>query len=614
MLSTLTLTTGIDTFTGTAGNDTIIGDNSGASATVTAGDQVNGGTGVDTFKYYVGTAQAIDALVLPQISGVENLYVKSGVFTDTKTLDVSAISGLTTVELDSPAALADASNFTIKTAAGQAVALDNVNTVTTKAATVTLTNATAVTVNGVGGSSTNNGTVKIDLGNTTATAASLAATGAASKVTLLNTPGKVATLTITGDQNLTLTEALTTLKTITASAATGKISVDTTGINGVDATLDAAFAFTGGSGNDTLKLVQGSLDALTAGSQLDAGTGTDTLFVTANNKVAADLTFATADYKAINAAKGFDVLAISAGAAKTATVDASLLTSIKEFAVSNDTNVISKVAAGSTLDINGATTKTTVSGAVGTSDLTINIGSATATAGTANTALDITGLTNITINANIKAGTVGATHSLGTLTQSDNSTFTIKGNGDLTLALGSASVTGSKIDGSAATGILTLTGNTAALDGTKASLGDILIGGSGNDVITSGLNSSSLTGNGGKDSFVVKAVVGASTPVTTVTDFTKGDTLTVAATGATLLKVDLSGQAAGKTDAQIFTALAAADVAVGNVAWGVYNGNTYVFDEVATAGAVNATDIAVKLVGALDLSTSTIATGVITFA
>lgn len=604
--TTFTLTTGVDNLVGDGGNNVFIGDNSGAatSNTVSAADQINGGAGNDTFKLFAGTA-AVDAQTLPQLTSIENLYVKGGTLTTTKAADFSAIAGLNSIELDTPVALTAASTFTLKTTAAQSVKLDGVNTVAGVVGTIALSDATNVTVNGVGTDTVNTGVVSVDLLSTTATSANLIASGAASKVTLANTGAKVATLNISGDQNLTLTEGLTTLKTINASTATGKVSVDTSAI-----TLDAAFAFTGGAGNDTLKVSQAGLDALTAGSQLNGGAGIDTLSVSH----ATVLAFAAADYKAVNAAVGFEVLGL-AGATSSA-VDASQLTSIKEFAVSAGTavNTISKVAAGSILDIVGNTFGNVVSGAVGVSDLTINTGSATATAGTAAGTLDVTGLTNVTINSLIKAGTVGASNTFGALTNSDNSTFTIKGNGDTTLALGNATTTGSKIDGSAATGILTLTGNQTAYTPAKASLGDVLIGGSGNDVITTGFNNSTLTGGAGKDKFVVKAVSGSDLAAkTTITDFTKGDSITFAAatTATTATKVDLSTQAAGLNDVQIATLLSAG--AANTVNWGVYNGNTYVVED-NTAGALAGADIVVKLAGVLDLSTSAIAANTLTFA
>lgn len=607
--STFTLTTGIDNVVGTSGNDVIIADNSGAAATktVSAGDQINGGAGTDKLKFYADAAVDIATQVLPQISSVETLYIKGGLATNATTLNVSTMADVTSVEVDTPAAvLANTADFAVKTTAAQTVTLSNVNTGTGDTATVSLTAATDVTVNGVGADSTDNGTVQIDVESGTATSAKITASGASSKVTLLNTGAKLETLNIAGDKSLTLVESLAGLKTIDASTATGSVSVNTSGI----ATLASAFKFTGGAGGDTLRMTQASLEGITAGAQLNAGTaGFDILAVSATN-----LTFNAAATKVINNSTGFDALALYG--TTTSIIDASTLTSIKAFVAVTGTNTISKIDTGSTVVIAGATTKTTVSGAVGVNDLTVNIGTAASTTATTNTALDITGLNNVTINASIKAGVTGASHTLGTLTNSDNSTFTINGNGDLTFALAAATTTGSRVDGSAATGVLNITGNSAALDGAKASLGDVLIGGSAADTIVVGANSSVLTGNAGNDSFDVKAAVsGATTPITSITDFTKGDKLLVEGNAAVLEKVDLSGLATGKTDAEVITALAtAATTAVNDVAWGNYNGNTYVFNEVATAGSVDATDIAVKLVGVLDLATSDIATGTITFA
>jgi hypothetical protein len=611
--TTYTLTTGVDIIPGTSGNDTIIADNTGANAHLSAADQINGGAGTDTLKIYAASGAALENTAFGQLTSVENIYINNGTLTDTKTLDVSGLTGVTSIALDSPVAMPDGKSFTLKTAAGQAVSLTKVvGTAAGATSTFNLDGASDVTLNGVGTDLT------LDL-TSTGTALKLTTTGAASAITLANTGAALATLRVTGDQDLTLTEGLTTLKTIAASAATGKVSVDTTGINGIDGTLDAAFAFTGGAGADTLKLTQGSLDALTAGSQLNGGTGIDTLYVVGNTKAAADLNFAAADYKAVNAAQGFEILGLASGAGKATSVDASQLTSIKEFAVFGTTNTITKVGTGSILDINAGTAKTTVSGAVGTSDLTINIGSAAASSYITNGALDVTGLTNVTVNANIKAGAVGLTHNLGTLTNSDNSTFTIKGNGNLTVALAAATQTGSKIDGSASTGNLTLMGNSAALNGSKASLGDILIGGSGNDVIQSGANSSTLTGNAGKDNFdLTLAVAGATTPVTTITDFSKGDMIkfgTDFKTTSLVSKVDLSGVAAGKTDQQIAALLEAGTATKGDVAWGVYNGNTYAVEDTGTIKSLDTGDIVVKMIGVLDLSTSTHAVDqVLTFA
>ena len=108
------LTSNIDNVTGTSGNDTIIGDN----GTISAADQVTGGAGTDTLKIYsAGTT------ILPNISGVENVYIK-----DTNGMDdlnISSVAGLTSLEFDSTAT-GDAVTTTLTLAAGQSLTLTRV--------------------------------------------------------------------------------------------------------------------------------------------------------------------------------------------------------------------------------------------------------------------------------------------------------------------------------------------------------------------------------------------------------------------------------------------------------------------------------------------------------
>src|SRR5690606_22292808 len=56
--STLMLTSGLDNVLGTANNDTIVGLVDGATDTLTLGDIINGGAGVDTLKLTIGTDEA----------------------------------------------------------------------------------------------------------------------------------------------------------------------------------------------------------------------------------------------------------------------------------------------------------------------------------------------------------------------------------------------------------------------------------------------------------------------------------------------------------------------------------------------------------------------------
>ncbi|MFM6282255.1 MAG: DUF4214 domain-containing protein, partial [Dolichospermum sp.] len=66
------LTTAIDDLTGTNGKDLFIGDNGNLFfATVQAGDKIDGGAGIDTFKYYYAGANS--ASILPTLLNVEKV-------------------------------------------------------------------------------------------------------------------------------------------------------------------------------------------------------------------------------------------------------------------------------------------------------------------------------------------------------------------------------------------------------------------------------------------------------------------------------------------------------------------------------------------------------------
>ena len=102
----ITLTNTTDNIVGTAGNDTIVGDNVSTSA----GDQISGGAGTDTLKLY-GNA------VKPAFTGVEKVYLNG----NTLGFDVSTNSEVTNLDLDD---VATAQTYTI--ANGQAVSVSNI--------------------------------------------------------------------------------------------------------------------------------------------------------------------------------------------------------------------------------------------------------------------------------------------------------------------------------------------------------------------------------------------------------------------------------------------------------------------------------------------------------
>lgn len=559
---TFTLTKGVDVVKGTSGNDTIIADNTGAAADkqLSAADQIDGGAGVDTLKVYLAATDT--ATGQPTLTNIENVWINGGAVAA-----YTAAAGTTGLIVEAPAL--NTANYTL---AGQDLTLKSVTsgggttTTVSKAATGTQTSQ-KITLDGVTATA---GVHTVDVTGAGIATLNLVATGANSAVSLANTTGAaIKTINISGDKNLSIVESAamaTAVTKVDASTATGNIAVDTSA--GAKA---AAFAFTGGTGNDTLTLRAGDLTVLTAGSQLDGGAGNDKLVIN-------DTALTAGIYTAINAAKSFEVLGLGTTGA---TVDAAQLSSIKSFETGVASTTINNLGAGSAVAVTAATTAVNLGAAVGNTAVDITVGSATA-AGFTTTALTTTGLTNITLTAN---GTSKQT--ITTLNNSDNTLLTIKGAADLEITNALAGgTTGNKVDASALTGKLTVTGSAQA---------DILIGGSNDDVLTGGNGADILTGGAGKDKFVVTGSGITAATADTITDFvTKVDTISF---GTAVLAANYSEGSAAVAD--FAAALAAANAVltsttaaqvnvqqVGSDSWVFFNDGT-------AAGA----DAVVKLTG-----------------
>ncbi|MCG8641124.1 MAG: hypothetical protein MI862_15425 [Desulfobacterales bacterium] len=596
--STFALTTSIDAFTPTDKDDLFIGDFSGTS-TMNAGDQINGGAGTDTLKAF-GTFAAANMPV--DITSIEYLiFAAPGDQIIDLTGYTQAATGIEKVVIEDASLM---NSKTITTGAGQHLSLATGNTNTHTAGTVTWAGSSTdtsqnLTLNGYQGGS---GATPVAFTITAAasTTLNLALTGAASGISTFTLGAVTDTLVVTGSQNFTVDTDLvssggaTILKTVDASAATGNLDLT------IAAATNAAFAFTGGSGDDTLLLADDGMAAFTAGSQLDGGAGTDKLGIL-------DTALTTAEITALNAVQNFEILGLNAAI----TIDASNLTSFTNFSLdANGAHDISNMATGSTVSVTAAhAANIDLAGAVGVNDLTFNVGTASTGGLTLGGTVTI-GQTVVALSSN---GTGAGANVITNLANADNSAFTITGSNDLTISTTQATAIGSKYDGSAATGDLNITGNTAAYSA-GSSLGDVFIGGSGADTFVGSLNSSTMTGNAGADTFDVSvAVAGATTnaTITTVTDFTVGDKLEFAATAGAFstTATDLSG--AGTEQAAIDLLVAGNN---SDIQWGTYNGFTYVADDVGAGASLAATDTVVKLVGTLDLSSSTFAANTITFA
>jgi len=584
--NTFTLTTTIDALQGTALDDTFVADN----AAVSAADTINGGGGVDTLKIY-----GLTAATVPVLTSVEKVYLNN--VANAVGFNAAANSGITSVELD---ATAGAGN-TVTVTTGQSVVLSNLAAGITTTTTIAGNTPAAVglTLNGTAATAA----LTVDFTGTALATLNVTAQ-AASKANLTQTAGTaLKTVNVDGasSANLVVSAGLAAqITTVSAAANTAA----TTGVtyDAVAASTAAGFKFTGGAGNDTVKLIAGNLATLTAGTQLDGGAGTGdkltTTDVTAN--------FTAGVYAKINAATGFEVLGLAGGAATV--VDGAQLTSIKQFSIeTNFAHSITGMATGSKVTVTAAhAANITLGSAVGVSDVGVTLNTATGAGFTVGGNLTI-GHTAVALASN---GNATAANVITNLKNADNSVYTITGSNALTISTTQATVTGSKYDGSAATGKLTINGNTTAYASGSA-LGDILIGGTAGDALKASINNSTLTGNAGADTFDVSVALGGVDSISTITDFTKGDKITFAATATafTATKVDLSGAA---TLAAALNTLAAGNNS--DLKWGTFGGNTYIVDDVGAGATFAATDTAVKLTGVLDLSTSTLATNTVTFA
>jgi hypothetical protein len=512
--TTFALTTGVDNLSGTSNNDTFVADNSsGLNAQTSAADSINGGSGTDTLKVYLQTGAGIGTL-FPALTSVEKLYINNadvGV-TAAGAVNVSGISGVASLEIDGQA-VGTAMTYTLK---AQSLQLDNTALAAVDVVVAGSTDTTqAITLSTVASTAAGG----IDIRGAALTSATITSTGGVNTIgatgQLANTVGGlITTLNLAGDKALTLTESAAlanAVTTINAAADTGGVTVDTS-----TGAKKAAFAFTGGSGNDKLILAAGDLSIVTSGIQLNGGGGTDTLVIK-------DLAPAARDYTALNASLGFEVLGLGVTGM---TVDASQLTGsmathFSMGALANET--ISNTTNGTVVDLTGAMTKLSIGTQVGQSSTTVNLNTSPTAVGFTLANLTLGGTKNLTLSS---AGNNTVKNIITAMTNSDNSNFVVTDANDLTFALSAGLTTGSKVDASAFTGKLSITGS---------SLSDILIGGSGADTIqgapaNSANQADTMTGGGGADTFVFSAgnianlmrSSAGTTAIAKITDFVAG--------------------------------------------------------------------------------------------
>jgi uncharacterized protein YdeI (BOF family) len=582
---TFMLTKGVDLITGTSGNDTFIAGDDGGTASLNAGDVINGGAGTDTLKIFNSATVTNGAnFTTASISGVENVEFTSAA--TNQALDVSGNADVTKVTL------VNGLDAVVTAKLTQTVGLKgNINTSTAATSFVFTSVAGAADSANVvlDGASTAAGTADNGLTLQDVETLNLALTGT-------NVVGKfdsdATKLVITGAGTLktTLTEtggSASLVKTIDASAATGALDIDNSSFAGALETI------TLGSGNDRYVSLFAKKDAL---DKIDLGAGTNDILAFAD---ATDLS-TTTKAAVLAGAKNYEAIEVTGTDAFTVDGDALGSSVTKYIADTTGAFTGTNIYSGTTLEVGDvALDASTVGMKLGEKVLNVTLAGSKTAISDASAGLTVTGATDVKVASN---GFADQTANKLDLTSDDNTTVTITGAQGLVLTTTAATgTTGFTIDGSAATGALDLTGTVAA---------DIIKGGSGNDTINLA-NGDTATGNGGADKFIVDitpagtAAADFTAVMASITDFATGtDTIKLSATAATSANFTKATAAV----ADFTAALAAADTAlngtvvynvqfVGNDAYVFFDADGTIATDTEADGTIATDTEVVKLVG-----------------
>ncbi len=604
---TFVLTKSVQATAGTTGNDTFIAGDEGGSATLNAGDQITGGGGNDVLKIYNSAATDntanFSSAVVTGVQTVEAAFAATG-----QALNVSGNTGVTNVNVGSSTVTnaAGTGQITVTLAKAQAAGITGtvLNDTTTSAAGNNA-NVTFAFSDVTGGADTAN----LSLNNAKFAKNALNVAGTGSGVTIAGVETLNITATGTNDLGDLLTAQTTKLaitgagsfkatlsqaggltKTIDGSLATGNLTIDN------KAAAAAVESIKTGTGNDTYTTVYANL---TKDDAIDLGTGTDSL------RFSDAATFTTAAQK--------EQLTKVVGVEQLGTVNAALtvdggFVSQTSYYTDGAAGTVALTNIANNADVNfgaGVILASTVGMKLGANTLNVNLAGSTTAAADLTNGLTVTGSATLNVKS---TGTDGIANNVLALTAADNQSVVVTGSQNLTLTTtASPATTGFSIDGSAFTGKLTVTGTAVA---------DVIKGGTAADTITGGAGADVLTGGAGADTFAfaVLDVFGAdgAAVADTITDFVVGtDKLQFTAFADVVsgqqaaVQAAVTALAAGSTDAQIATAMAAANTTNFGVSFAVFNGNTYVYAETVGATATHDADANafVKLVGVTTLPT-----------
>jgi len=502
--NTIALSTSLDSgsaFTGGAGADIFVGvdNNAAATGTLTAGDNLAGGSGTDTLRV---VASGTPTAPLVSTSSVEVLDItnNSG---GGYTLNASLMTGLETLTVT---AGNDTTTVTNSVGNLNIAAVSTNNAITATSAVPSAGDADAISIDLTSTGTTTNTTITSDgietfnVGLLTSESGSTVV-GSERVVTLAS--NALETVNVTGSVAANLAASLAgasafgQVGTVDASAATGNITIAVT----PGASSDGKTAVSLGSGDDSL-----SIGALDKDYTITGGDGTDTLVATAT---APGTSLAAADYVGVGVS-GFEQASTTGGAGS---IDFRSLANNTTFVSTEGGGTYSKAPTAIVDSYMPATGSLTLTRATdGAADsLNVHITSATAATVTASLADEET----VTVAS---AGTGVVTHNLN-LTVSDATKLSVIGSNALNIASLSGETKLATIDAGAHTGTaftVNANGSTAAMTvtgsaGSQSALGatvntittgsgaDTITGGDFADVLTSGTGSDSVTGGAGND-------------------------------------------------------------------------------------------------------------------
>ena len=472
----ITLTTGVDNLTGTAGNDTFTGGN----AEINAADVITGGAGTDTAKLYLDAA-ANDSL---NASGVENFLLQASngggaAFTATNVVGAEQfVSNGSTTALT----VNDIQNNVV-------LGLEKTNanlTASFKAGVITGTDTLKINTN-ASGIATGFVNVRVDDGGAASkfTTLEVAATAGKSYITIddsvaggANSTTDFTTIKTSGDGFVSLSTLSTTgavepfanVTTVQMNAAAG--SVVNLAVSGNAKNV----AVTGAAGDDTIVFAVAQFNT---SDTVDLGAGKNTLVLGDANLAQA----ATVDLtKAINAAKGVTTLATSAAA--DVTINAARYSAIDSFATTAAVTGSNGAAVAINNNGNDGTAAVAVTGVAASGD-SLNVQN-NLTGGNGSAGDDTAGATGKT------SGNGAAGLSVRMATDGGSDTFSLSVTENATTILGGKGVAGANgaANGAAGVGIdarevetlnitvsKNLTVDAGVANGGTAATADVLVGG-----------------------------------------------------------------------------------------------------------------------------------------